>query len=412
MPIQKIAACVAVAVFSAAAAFAVGGAAAETNAPDPADWPAVLAEARGQTVYWHAWGGKSDVNAYKAWVGDRVAAEYGVTLVHVKLAATADAVSRVLAEKAAGKSEGGEVDLIWLNGPNFASMKRSELLFGPWAEQLPNFELTAPDQNPGVRFDFTVPTDGLEAPYGSAQLVFIHDAEITPEPPKTLRALAAWAEANPGRFTYPAPPDFLGSTFLKQALIELTGAGDALSKPVEMADYDALTAPLWAYLEALHPHLWRKGRIFPGNGEAMRALFGDGEVDITFDFDPGAASAGIAAGRFAPSSRTFVLDGGTIGNVNFVAIPFNASAKAGAMVVANFLLSPEAQARKVDPAFWGAGTVLDMGRVAPEERALFEAIDLGPGGLPADELGTQLPEPHPSWMTRLEDEWRRRYGAQ
>jgi ABC-type uncharacterized transport system YnjBCD substrate-binding protein len=44
----------------------------------------------------------------------------------VKLDDTANAVAKVLAEKAAGKNEGGSVDLIWINGENFASMKRQE----------------------------------------------------------------------------------------------------------------------------------------------------------------------------------------------------------------------------------------------------------------------------------------------
>ena len=37
--------------------------------PDPANWPAVLAEARGQTVYFHAWGGEPRINDYIAWAG-------------------------------------------------------------------------------------------------------------------------------------------------------------------------------------------------------------------------------------------------------------------------------------------------------------------------------------------------------
>src|SRR5690606_36141414 len=36
--------------------------------PDwPPDWPAVLEAARGQTVYWHAWGGSTTTNAFIAW---------------------------------------------------------------------------------------------------------------------------------------------------------------------------------------------------------------------------------------------------------------------------------------------------------------------------------------------------------
>ena len=34
--------------------------------PDP-PWAETLAQARGQTVYWHAWAGDEKVNAFIAW---------------------------------------------------------------------------------------------------------------------------------------------------------------------------------------------------------------------------------------------------------------------------------------------------------------------------------------------------------
>ncbi len=109
--------------------------------------------------------------------------------------------------------------------------------------------------------------------------------------------------------------------------------------------------------------------------------------------------------------RSFVFRDGTLGNTHFVAIPFNASASAGAMVLANFLMSPEAQARKQDPKVWGDPTVLDMAKVSPGDRAHFAALDLGAATLRPEELGPTLPEPHPSWVEMIEHEWARRYGV-
>src|SRR3546814_1918310 len=98
-------------------------------------WPEILKVAEGQAVYWNAWGGDARVNAYIAWVGDQVKERYRITLHHVKLADTADAVSRVVAERAAGKEHGGSIDLIWINGENFAAMKAQELLYGPFTDR-------------------------------------------------------------------------------------------------------------------------------------------------------------------------------------------------------------------------------------------------------------------------------------
>jgi putative thiamine transport system substrate-binding protein len=379
--------------------------------PDPANWPAVLDEARGQTVWFHAWGGSAQANDFIAWAGQELRERHDISVEHVKLADTADAVSRVIAEKAAGRDEGGAVDLIWINGPNFAAMKEQGLLFGPWAEALPNWALVDPEANAALTADFTVPTEGLEAPWAMAQVVFWHDSARVPAPPLSMPALRDWAQANPGRFTYPRPPDFLGTTFLKQALIGLAEDPAELSRPTAAADYDAVTAPLWDFLDAITPHLWREGRAYPATGEALKPLMSDGEIDIAISFSPGAASAAIASGELQDSVRSHVLDGGTIGNASFVAIPYNATAKAGAMVLADFLMSPEAQLRMQDPSHLGWGTILAMDRLDPADAAAFAALDLGVATLSPAELGPALPEPHPSWMTRVAEDWIARYGA-
>jgi putative thiamine transport system substrate-binding protein len=173
----------------------------------------------------------------------------------------------------------------------------------------------------------------------------------------------------------------------------------------------AVTKPLWDFLDALHPMLWREGQVFPANSTEIRRLFADKETRIGFTFNPGDASAAIANNEFPPTVESYVLSAGTIGNVHFLAIPFNAANKAGAMVLANFLLSPEAQAKKLDPAVWGDQTVLDVGALGDKDRAVFDAVDLGPATLRPEALGTPLAEPDPSWVKALEAEWLKRYGA-
>ncbi|MEM6902234.1 MAG: ABC transporter substrate-binding protein, partial [Pseudomonadota bacterium] len=369
------------------------------------------AAAKGQTVYWNAWGGEGRINDYIAWVGQQVSEQYGVTLEHVNLSDTAEAVSRVLAEKQAGRDSGGAVDLIWINGENFAAMKRQDLLFGPWSEEMPNYALVDTEGKPTTKTDFTVPVDGLEAPWGMAQIVFYYDTERLEQPPLSVEALLAFAEENPGRFTYPQPPDFLGSTFLKQVLYATIDDTERLLKPVDEARLDDDLAGMWDYLNKLHAVMWREGKVFPQGGPAQRQLMADGEIDVAVSFSPSEASTAITNFELPDTVRTFVFDRGTIGNTHFVAIPYNAAHKEGAMVVANFLMSPEAQLRKQNPEFWGDGTVLDMDALTSEQRADFDALELGIATLSPAELGTPLLEPHPSWMERIEDEWVRRYGT-
>jgi len=388
--------------------------AAPVNAePDPRDWPAVLEEARGETVYFNAWGGSEQINAYIEWAAGILRERDGISVVHVKLDDTATAVAKVLAEKAVGRDDAGTVDLIWINGENFASMKRQSLLMIPgWAESLPNRRYVDTGQST-ISTDFTIPVDGLESPWGMAKLVFFHDsAETDPaDMPSSARELLDWAIANPGRFSYPQPPDFIGSSFLKQVLSELVEDRSVLLRPVVEEEFDAVAAPLFAYLDELNPLLWRGGKAFPQNYPAMKQLLADRELAIIFAFNPAEASGAIANGELPDTIRSFTFSGGTLANTHFVAIPYNATAKAGALVLADFLISPEAQARKQDPAVWGDPTVLAMDRLSDADRATFEAIDLGAATLRPDELGPAIDEPHPSWMDRLETEWKRRYGV-
>jgi len=385
---------------------------AQEGAPTP-EWQKVLDDAKGETVYFHAWGGEPRINAYIDWAAREVERQYGVRVLHVKVSDTASVVSQVLTEKSVGKTSGGAVDLIWINGENFAAMKEQGLLAEPgWAETLPNWRHVDVEDKPTVTVDFTVPTDGQESPWGMAKLVFLHDSARLENPPATLEALLAHAKANPGRVAYPQPPNFYGTTFLKQVLVDTAPDPAALSEPVDPARFEEVTAPLFAYLDDLQTVLWRQGKAYPKDAAHMRQLLADGELDIAFTFNPSDASAAIANGELPETARSFVLDGGTIGNTHFVAIPFNSSAKAGAKVFADFLLSPEAQARKQDPEIWGDPTVLDVAALPEREKARFDEVDLGPATLTPEELGPVLPEPHPSWVSVLEDAWATRYGAE
>lgn len=369
-------------------------------------WSATLEDAKGQTVYFNAWGGGDRINSYINWAAGRISEEYGVTLEHVKIGDIAEVVGQLEAAKAVGKDSDGNVDLMWVNGENFAAMKNGGLTWGAFADNLPNAEALKSSES--LTMDFSVPVEGLESPWGGAQLVFIYDSATVSEPPKSAAELMQFLEAN-GRFAYPALPAFQGTTMVKQLLHELTDNLDALSKPVGEADFAAVTAPLWSYLDQLHPMLWGKGKTWPASAENTRQLLDDGEIDIAISFNPNEASAAVKGGQLPDSVRTYTFDEGTIGNTHFVTIPYNAKAKAGAMLVANFFISAEAQARKADPAFWGDPTVLDIDKLPEDDKALFAKIDLGPWALPIGS-GKTLPEPHASWAGALEEEWLKRYG--
>lgn len=373
------------------------------------DWQATLDAARGQTVYWNAWGGDERTNAFITWVGQETERLYGVSVEQVKLTDTAEAVTRVLSEKAAGQDDGGSVDMIWINGPNFLAMKEQGLLHGPFAADLPNARYLDLSPSSPNAVDFTVPVDGMESPWRLAKFVFTYDSARVDAPPQSMAGFADWAAAHPGRFTHPDPANFMGATFLKQALIELAPDPAVLQQPVTDAAFAAAAAPLWAWYDALRPNLWRGGDSFPENQSVQQQLMNDGEVDMAMSFDPASTAAAIAQGLLPETARVFVPRGGSIGNVSFVAIPYNAANAEGAEVVANFLLDPATQAHMQNIEVLGSFSVLDPARLDAGARAAFAALPTAPA-LPAlEDLGPTLLEPHASWMSRLTEEWARRY---
>ncbi|WP_378942926.1 ABC transporter substrate-binding protein [Paracoccus sp. R86501] len=376
------------------------------NTPALADWDQTLENARGQTVFWNAWGGDQRTNDFIAWVGEQTQDRFGVSVQQVKLTDTAEAVTRVLSEKAAGRDTEGSVDLIWINGPNFLAMKDQGLLADPFLSDLPNAQYLDLSPDAPAMVDFTIPTEGRESPWRLARFVFIHDSERAPNPPADMAGFVDWAAAHPGRMTHPAPSNFMGATFLKQALVEMAPDPAALQSPVIDDAFARQSAPLWDWYDALRPNMWRQGQVFPENESIQQQLLNDAEIDIALSFDPASAAAAIEQGLLPDTARVFVPQGGSIGNVSFVAIPFNAAHAAGAQVVANFLLEPQSQAHMQDITVLGSFSVLDPQKLPADT---FADLPTAPSLPTLQDLGPTLPEPHASWMTRLTDEWAARY---
>lgn len=383
-------------------------------------WQQIEAQGENQDVYFYAWGGDPQINAYLQWAAKQVDNKYNINLVHVKLSDTSEAVSRVLAEKSANNNDKGSVDLIWINGANFATMSENSLLLKQWANKLPNFALTDPDNNPAVNFDFGIPTNGMEAPWGQASLTFYYDILSTDKPPTTLNELINWTTQNPGRFSYPKPPDFLGMSFLKYALVMLHENQDAktgentkaqLNLPATKQNTDMVLAPLWAFLDDLHPTLWRKGEQFVQTGAHMRRLVDDTELSLAFTFSAPEVPAAVQRYDLPESVRSYAMSDGSLSNTHFVAIPYNASHPQAAQLVANFLLSPEAQAKKQTPTIWGDKTVLVLSTLSPEQQALFKENKPHPSALPFDSIKRTVSEPHPSWVDAIMQGWQARYGV-
>ena len=372
--------------------------------PHTMNWEEILDLASGSEVNFYMWGGSSQINS---WIDNIVAPRlkdiYNIKLNRFPMDA-AVFINKLIAEKQASNIKHGVIDLVWINGENFRNARQADLLWGPYTDILPNFNLYVDPAS--VATDFGYPTEGYEAPYGRAGLVFTYDQNRLSSPPKNIDELTEWIKSNPGRFTYPQPPDFTGSAFLRILLYALNGGPEKF-----LAGYDEelgkqALEKLIAWLEDIKPYLWQRGNNYPRTSAALDKLFSRNEVDYSMNYNISHASSMIVNGQYPPGAQTYVMDNLALYNTHFTAIPFNAPNKTAALVLSNFLLSPEMQISKNDPANWGDFSVLSP-ELLPEEFSLhLAALDMGPAIISREILHRNgVPEISARYVELIEKAW-------
>ena len=378
-------------------------------------WDDVVAAAEGMTVNWYMWGGSDSINGFvDNTYGIPLADEYNVTLNRVPLVDTVDAVNQVLSEAEAGiEGDGGTIDMIWINGENFFTLKQAELLYGPWSENIPNSALVNWD-NPALNLDFGRPVEGYESPWSGAQFHFIYDSArmSADDLPRSYAELSDWIAMHPGRFTYiaPGPGAFQGTRFVKQALFEVSGGQSQWVGEFDQEIYNEHTPALWELLNSWEENLWRGGETYPANVGELHELFANGEVDFTITQRISGAAPDIASGLIPPSSRAFSFDNNMIGDFNYVAIPYNAPNKAAALLLADLILRPDRQALQVVPENgFGLAFAIDVNRV--EDESYVMALELAANSLgdaaadPARLAGALVSDIAAEYQALVEADW-------
>lgn len=368
-----------------------------------ADFETIKTQAKGQTVSFYGWGGNEDLNK---WLDNTVAPilreKYEITLNSVPMDIE-QVLNKMSGEKQAG-AKNGSVDMIWINGENFYSAKENGLLFGPFTELLPNYQKYIDSEKAGAKIDCGYPIDEYQAPYSKAQFVFTKDDAVTPDTPKNSSEFLEFAKVNKGKITYPALPDFTGSAFVRTIIHDLIGYDKLIDPEMDKEAVKTVIQPVLNYLKELNPYLWKEGTTFPATLAQLDNMFADGELCMTMNYDPFSVQLNIQKGIYKDTSRSFIFEKGTIGNTNFIAIAENSPNKAAAMVTINEILTPHFQATKYDQV--KLLSALDYELLADDEKALFDAVEIGEGALVQDEiLDLQIPEMPAKLWPIIEELW-------
>ncbi len=369
------------------------------------DFNELLKDSKGTTVTFYGWGGTEKINTWvDGYLSDKLKKEYDITVQRVGM--NIDEILNKLLNEKYLNVENGNIDVVWINGENFFTAKENNLLFGPFTERLPNFNKYIDVDSDDVQYDFGYPIEGYESPYGKAQFVMIYDRENINNPPIDHKELLNFAKANPGKFTYPAPPDFTGSAFIRNIICDIVDHEQFINMTADEAIVRKAIQPAMDYLKELKPYLWQEGITYPGEISQLDNMYADGEVWMTMSYEPNHASRKIATGEFKEATRSFIFEKGTIGNTHFLAIPFNAPNKAGAMALINYILNVETQGSKYAPATWGDLPVVDQDKLSEEEKNILASAELGVATIPQDILAEKrIPEIPAKLISIIEKIW-------
>ncbi len=389
-------------------------------------WDAVLERARTEgEVRWYHWGGSEDLNTWIESVVVPELAALGVRVQSVRVPDTRDAVDVILADAAVGRGLGrGAVDLVWINGDNFRALDANDLLFGPFADLVPNavyFNLDESDPAAAVNLrDLGTPTLLRSIPWFAGQYVcYVDGVRLEPEDaPRTFVELEALARERPGRLTYVRPPNYIGTAFVQGAIVEGSGEGVtpflrdvATLEPAEVA---RLLRPAFERLRRIEPFLLggggdgaRGSPVYPPTAPAWERLLAGGEVDMACEDNIFHASLGAERGRLPGSVGTVIFPEGAMRvNKSFLAIPATASNPAAALVLANSLSSLESHLSKLE--LIGFPLALDTDRLTASQRSEVERRSPDLRGVRYEDLAANaVPDMHASWVGVIDRVWER-----
>ncbi|MDR3364169.1 MAG: hypothetical protein LBS91_04370 [Clostridiales Family XIII bacterium] len=387
-------------------------------------WNEVLAEAEGDTVTFCAWGsGGADAMVQQYWdyIKQRARAEYGITVEYVE--DTAEDEQRFAADYENGID--ATIDMFWGASASIGAMGAAGALWGDdgnnWAKKLPNSEnldWTATD----VLYNGAMPTDGYQSQFMKVTPAMVcasdrYDASLAWDAsregdggktifglPHNLTELSLWVKKYPGKFTYLdllGSGGFHGKQFVTSALYELTDDGSGGWKAVydESDDARARSEKIqahaeewsawasgsesaeeafiekagyaWAYFNELEPNLFQGegGAYYGADAYDMISRVNAGDIACSFTTCISIYPKTQADPSYLPNASLYLMET-SVGYPDFIVVSKNSKHKAAAMVLADLLLEPEANAKVT--AVTGNAYNIDLSKLDVQGKKIFD----------------------------------------
>lgn len=352
----------------------------------------------------------------KAWlsgeVANRLMSQYEMT-VSVKRLEIEDVLATLDAERTS-ESADGSIDLLLLKDDDFTKLMNASYLYEEITGKLPNYGDKINTFDWDVQTEHGTPLEGYGIPYGREQLVLLFDEDVLETAPVTTEELQQFLAENKKVFTYADPTsDKTGAEFYRSIVLSMLSEEDrkmVIRGEVTSEELKVMVKPAIDYLMAIDPYLLKnQGKYFKRQSD-IDAKFKAGELYFSMTRDFGGVEDMIDEELYPDGAKSFILESGTISDTLYLAVPFNAANKSGALVALNDMLSFDHQLTMYDPKELGLLTIFDLGLLSEEDAMSFEDAPIKRSTMTVEALqAARYPEVPMSVQAMLNDIWKEHF---
>jgi putative spermidine/putrescine transport system substrate-binding protein len=324
-------------------------------------WDEVVAEAKteGEVVFYMWWG-----EEYWKTAAQKFEEKYGIKTTVV---IGDNNVDKVLAEK---DNAVGTIDAQAFGGESVKTVIDSGLLYGPILPKMPAVANLDPKLG---SYQEGVETKGYMVPLYRNQTGLLYDPDKITTPPQTWDELVQFIQDNPKQFAFCDPnKGGTGQAMVFTTVINLTGGLDQYKNDTEL---DTAKVEKWAAVWDWFNEHEDMVTLTASNNESLD-LLNQGAVSLIIAWDDDTQIA-FSKGTIFKRAKMYVPQMGLPGGGDSVAVLKNAPHKAAAMLLIDFLTSPEMQI-EMNKMIGPYPARIDV----PIENALISEEDRQKNGLP------------------------------